>query len=71
VVGTPDPRWGEAVTAYVVRREGAALSEDELIGHAGRRLAGYKRPKRVFFVGALPRTSVGKVDKRALRSILA
>lgn len=65
VVGLPDPRWIEAVTAFVVLRGEA--TEAELIGHARERLAPFKAPKRVLFVGELPRNASGKILKRELR----
>ncbi len=67
VVGVPDPRWGEAVMAYVVLREGAALDEAGLVEHVRTRIASYKKPRSVAFVAALPRLPHGKVDKKALR----
>jgi acyl-CoA synthetase (AMP-forming)/AMP-acid ligase II len=69
VIGLPDREWGEQVTAVVVPRPGIAASETDLIEFVRPRLAGYKRPKRVAFVDALPRTaSTGKVRKAALRA---
>ncbi|MFJ8977155.1 acyl-CoA synthetase [Streptomyces sp. NPDC102282] len=65
VVGLPDERWIEAVTAIVVLRGEA--SEPELIEHARERLAHFKAPKRVLFVGELPRNASGKILKRELR----
>jgi long-chain acyl-CoA synthetase len=67
VIGVPDDSWGEAVKAIVVPGPGATLSEADLIGFARARLGGYKLPKTVDFVAALPRTPSGKVLKRALR----
>jgi len=66
VVGTPDERWGEAVTALIVT-DGAALTADDIIAHCRASLAGYKCPKRVEFREALPRTSTGKLQKFLLR----
>lgn len=68
VIGIPDPRWGETVHATVVLRPGAAVPADELIGFCRERLGGVARPRSVEFRGSLPRTPMGKVDKRALRA---
>src|SRR5690606_28066981 len=67
VVGTPHERWGEAVTAVVVRKAGAALEEAELVAWTRERLAHFKCPRVVAFVEELPRTATGKVLKRELR----
>ncbi|MFJ4963254.1 acyl-CoA synthetase [Streptomyces sp. NPDC088729] len=69
VVGLPDERWIEAVTAVVVLRGEA--SETELIDHARERLPHFKAPKRVLFVDALPRNASGKILKRRLRDRFA
>lgn len=66
VVGTPDPEWSEAVTAYVVSN-GEPPSVEAVLTEARRHLASYKIPKHVHFVGSLPRDSQGKVVKRRLR----
>ncbi|CAL9366489.1 Long-chain-fatty-acid--CoA ligase [Streptomyces sp. enrichment culture] len=65
VVGLPDPRWIEAVTAVVVPR--GDVTEAELIAWARERLAHFKAPKRVLFAEALPRNASGKILKRELR----
>ena len=67
VIGVPDERWGEAVKAIVVKKQGAELTPGELIGWARERIAGYKLPKSVDFVEALPRNPTGKILKRELR----
>ncbi|HUP84655.1 MAG TPA: long-chain-fatty-acid--CoA ligase [Acidimicrobiales bacterium] len=67
VVGIPDERWGEAVHAVVVKVVGADPSPQELIAFARERLAGFKCPKSVSFVDALPRNPSGKILKRELR----
>ena len=67
VVGLPDAKWIEAVTAFVVLRDGHSADADALVAHARTRLAGYKLPKRVEFVEALPRNTAGKLLKRELR----
>jgi acyl-CoA synthetase (AMP-forming)/AMP-acid ligase II len=67
VIGVPDDRWGEAVKALIVRRPGTELTEEELIDWSRSRLAGYKRPRSVDFIEAIPRNPSGKVLKRELR----
>jgi fatty-acyl-CoA synthase len=66
VIGIPDDTWGELVTALVVT-DGEDVSSEELIAHCRTALAGYKCPKRVDFVDALPRTATGKLQKFKLR----
>ncbi|MEU5439823.1 fatty acyl-CoA synthetase [Streptomyces griseofuscus] len=65
VVGLPDTRWIEAVTAIVVRR--AEVTEAQLVAHVREKLPSFKAPKRVLFVDALPRNASGKILKRELR----
>jgi acyl-CoA synthetase (AMP-forming)/AMP-acid ligase II len=67
VVGVPDEKWGEAITAMVEAHPGAALDEAELIGHVKARLAAYKAPKRVLPVDTVGRAPNGKVDYKRLR----
>ncbi|MEV7139087.1 AMP-binding protein [Streptomyces tauricus] len=66
VIGIPDARWGELVTALVVT-DGSGVTAEELIAHCRTRLAGFKTPKRVDFVESLPRTATGKLQKFKLR----
>jgi acyl-CoA synthetase (AMP-forming)/AMP-acid ligase II len=66
VAGLPHDHWGEQVTAWVVLRPGSAFDEDGLISHVRATLAGYKCPKRVYPLTALPRNQVGKVVRSAL-----
>ncbi len=82
VVGLPDDRWGEAVTAVVVTRDRFTGAPDTILPapptvaealrrHVGDRLAGYKKPKRVFLTAALPVNASGKPDKPTLRTRLS
>lgn len=67
VIGTPDEKWIEAVTAIVVLKEGADVTEEEIISGTRAHLAPFKVPKRVVFVDELPRNQSGKLLKRELR----
>jgi long-chain acyl-CoA synthetase len=67
VIGVPDERWGEAVKAVVVKKPDADVTPAELINWARERVAGYKLPKSVDFIDALPRNPTGKILKRELR----
>ncbi|MGW6940530.1 fatty acyl-CoA synthetase [Streptomyces xanthophaeus] len=69
VIGLPDERWIEAVTAVVVAR--GEVTEADLLAHARKELAHFKAPKRVLFVEALPRNASGKILKRELRERFA
>jgi long-chain acyl-CoA synthetase len=71
VFGTPDAKWGEAVTAAVVLRPGESLDTAALLGWARSRLAPFKLPKAVHVVDALPRNANGKLLKRDLRARFA
>jgi long-chain acyl-CoA synthetase len=68
VVGVTDRTWGESVRAYVVLVPGCQLEAADLIGHCKRRLASFKKPKSVIFVGELPKSPNGKILKRMLRA---
>ncbi|MCW2701741.1 MAG: fadD5 [Blastococcus sp.] len=71
VIGLAHERWGEAVTAVVVRTPGATVTEAELLDWARSRLAGFETPKAVLFADALPETVGGKVLKYKLRQAMA
>ena len=67
VIGVPHERWGEAVKAVIVVREGVTVEAAEIVEYCKGRLAGYKQPRSVDFVKDLPRNPSGKVLKRELR----
>jgi malonyl-CoA/methylmalonyl-CoA synthetase len=67
VVGVPHPDFGEGVVAVVVAGDVQNVTEESISNALAAQLAGYKRPKRVFFVPALPRNAMGKVQKNVLR----
>ncbi|MGU3587219.1 class I adenylate-forming enzyme family protein, partial [Rhodococcus sp. C26F] len=67
VIGLPDDKWGETVTAYVVVRSGEAATPEELKALCGTRLAKYKIPRAFHFVEELPKNASGKLLKRVLR----
>jgi len=69
VIGVPDDQWGERPKAYVVLRAEMVATEEELIAHVKSKIAGYKAPKMVAFVDALPRSVTGKISKKQLRDI--
>ncbi|CAG9619560.1 long-chain-fatty-acid--CoA ligase [Sutcliffiella rhizosphaerae] len=66
VAGVPDPYRGETVKAYIVKKKGATLTEEELDQYARKHLAAYKAPKLYEFREELPKTAVGKILRRAL-----
>jgi len=68
VIGIPDEKWGELVTALVVTTPGSELSEADVIAWTRTKLAGYKCPKKVEFRDALDRTATGKLQKFKLRA---
>lgn len=68
VIGVPDERWGEAVKAIIVLKPGRQATPDDIIGFARARIAGYKLPKSIDFVAALPRNPSGKILRRELRA---
>ncbi|MFC0313359.1 class I adenylate-forming enzyme family protein [Gordonia phosphorivorans] len=69
VVGRADEHWGEAVTAVVVLTPGASVTGDELREWSREKLAGFKAPKEVLVVDALPKTATGKIQKHLVRQM--
>lgn len=67
VIGVPDDKWGEAVQAFVVRRQGKTVAEHEIVQFCLQHLAKYKVPKWIVFCESLPRSPIGKVMKQQLR----
>jgi len=70
VVGRPDERRGEEVVAFVALTAPRAISAEALIEWARRRIGGYKYPREVHIIDAMPLTAVGKLDRKALRRLL-
>lgn len=69
VTGVPHPRWGEAVTALIEPGVDADLVPEEVIEYCRHKMAGYKKPKHVLFVEALPRTASAKMERKELKKI--
>jgi acyl-CoA synthetase (AMP-forming)/AMP-acid ligase II len=67
VLGLPDAKWGERVTAVIIAAADTSPTQEEIIAHCRSLIAGYKVPKEVRFVDALPMTATGKILKRAVR----
>ncbi|MCB0584219.1 MAG: long-chain fatty acid--CoA ligase [Phaeodactylibacter sp.] len=69
VIGVADAKWGEAGKAFVVKRAGAEVSEEDLEGHCRSQLAKFKVPKYIIFVESLPKNDTGKINRAALREL--
>lgn len=69
VVGLPDKKYGEVVGAFIIRKEGADITEEDVIDFTRSRIAPYKKPKYVIFVDSYPMTASGKIQKYKLREI--
>ena len=67
VFGVPDDKWGEVPMAYVCLKDGAAITEQQLVAHCASLLAQFKRPRIVKFVDSFPKTPIGKIQKNILR----
>jgi acyl-CoA synthetase (AMP-forming)/AMP-acid ligase II len=70
VVGAPDPKWGELITAVISTEPGASLTADDVIAHCRASLGGYKVPKRVDFIDELPKSGAGKILKPVIKEQL-
>ncbi|HRN75466.1 acyl-CoA synthetase [Ottowia sp.] len=71
VIGLPDPKWVEAVTAVIVVKQGQELTAGQVIAHCNAHMAAFKSPKRVVFLDSLPKNPSGKLLKRELRKTVA
>ncbi|HMZ91071.1 MAG TPA: AMP-binding protein [Pseudomonadales bacterium] len=71
VLGVPDERWGQAINAMVSFKPGQQLSEQRLIEHCEQKLSNYKKPKKVWIVGEIPRRENGKMDYPQVKLLLS
>ena len=69
VVGIPDEKYGEVIGAFIIRKEGADITEEDVVDFTRSRIAPYKKPKYVIFVDSYPMTASGKIQKYKLREI--
>ena len=68
-VGVPDEKRGQSIKLFVVLKPGETMTEEEVLAHCRKDLAAYKIPKYVEFLTEIPRTSVGKPDRKALSAM--
>jgi fatty-acyl-CoA synthase len=66
VVGISDPRWGEVPVAFIAKREGASITEEDVKTYCLKFLAKYKVPKEIYFIDELPKNATGKIQKSSL-----
>lgn len=69
VLGLPDQKWGEIVTAFIVKKSSSTFTEEDMLAYCKTKVGSYKIPKRIFIVEQLPKTHVGKIDKKTLIDI--
>lgn len=69
VIGLPDEKWGEVVTAFISLSDPALFEETQLTEHCRQFLGGYKIPKKFVVLPELPKTHVGKIDKKQLSAL--
>lgn len=67
VIGMPDEKWGEVGCAFIVQRDGAGLTTDNIVAYCANHLARFKLPKQIIFVDEIPHTAAGKIAKPLLR----
>ncbi len=68
-IGVPDEKTGEALRVYVTREEGSDVTEEDIIAHCRTEMTGYKVPRQIVFMEALPKSNVGKILRRELRDM--
>ena len=69
VFGVPDAQWGEAIKAVCVCKPGLTVTAQQIVDFVGGRIARYKRPKYVEFVGAMPKTAAGTIDRSKVKEV--
>ena len=69
VIGTPDTLWGEVIIAVIALENGKKVTEEEILNVCTKKLAGFKKPRKIHFMDELPKNSYGKVNKEALRKM--
>jgi len=71
VIGTPDTVWGEVVTAVITLERGKKVTEEEILEACTKKLAGFKKPRKTYFLDELPKNPYGKVNKDVLRKMFS